>query len=121
MRLRVACFLSSSMASESNVQTIPFGSYTPKVAIVTGGTQGIGYSIVQRLAEDGIDVGINDIPANQEKIDKAVEEVRKKGRRAVGLPGDVSVEADVVAMIEKTANELGGVDIVSSALLPPER
>ena len=102
------------MASDSNTQTIlvPFSSYTPRVAIVTGGTQGIGYSIVHRLADDGIDVAVNDIPANQEKIDKVVEEVREKGRRAIALPGDVTVEADVIEMIEKTANELGGVDIV---------
>ena len=102
------------MTSDSDAQTIlvPFSSYTPRVAIVTGGMQGIGYSIVHRLADDGIDVAVNDIPANQEKIDKVVEEVRKKGRRAIALPGDVTVEEDVIAMSEKTVNELGGVDIV---------
>ncbi|EJD06778.1 NAD-binding protein [Fomitiporia mediterranea MF3/22] len=93
-------------------QAIPFSSYTPCVAIVTGSSQGIGYEIAHRLADDGIDVVINDIPSKQAQIDKVVEELRKKGRRALGIPADVSKEADVISLVEKTAQELGGVDIM---------
>ena len=87
-------------------------SYTPKVAIVTGAVQGIGYSIAQRLAESGIDIGVNDIHAKSDRIDAVVEEIRALGRRAIALPADISEEKDVIGMIEKTANELGSVDIV---------
>ena len=90
----------------------PFASYAPRVAVVTGGSQGLGYAIALRLAEDGIDIAINDIAPKLDQINAAVDEVRKKGRRAVAIPGDGSSEADVKSKIEKVANELGSVDIV---------
>ncbi|KAL5478744.1 hypothetical protein ACEPAI_2021 [Sanghuangporus weigelae] len=91
---------------------VSFDSYTPCVAIVTGASRGIGRAIVHRLADDGIDIAVNDIATQQDGINKVVEEVREKGRRAIAIAGDVSVEADVVAMVEKTAKELGSVDIM---------
>ncbi|EJD06818.1 NAD-binding protein [Fomitiporia mediterranea MF3/22] len=97
---------------ESFVPDVPFSSYTPRVAIVTGGSQGIGYAIAKRLADDGIDVAINDVRSKQQQIDAVVEEIIKKGRRAIAVPGDVSSEADVISIVEKTASELGGVDIM---------
>ena len=82
--------------SASSVQQIPFSSYTPRVAIVTGGAQGIGYAISRRLADDGFDVAINDVEAKKDQVVTVVEELAKKGRRAIAVPGDVSSEADVV-------------------------
>ncbi|EJC97510.1 NAD-binding protein [Fomitiporia mediterranea MF3/22] len=96
----------------SSVPHIPFDSYVPKIAIVTGGAQGIGYAIVHRLADDGFDVAINDIPTKRKELDTVTEEVRKKGRRAIAVPGDVSSESDVVALVETTVYELGGVDVM---------
>ena len=87
-------------------------SYTPRVAIVTGSVQGIGYAIVQRLAESGVDIAVNDIPAKNDRIDAVVSEIRTLGRRAIGVPGDISKEEDVKQIVEKTAKELGSVDIV---------
>ena len=91
---------------------VPPSSYTPKVAVVTGGAQGIGYAICQKLAEDGIDIAINDLPSKKELAEEVAAGIRKKGRRAIVVHGDVTTEADVKAMIEKTAQELGSVDIV---------
>ncbi|KAL5513911.1 hypothetical protein ACEPAG_2672 [Sanghuangporus baumii] len=100
--------------------SIPYNSYIPRVAIVTGGAQGIGHAIVQRLADDGIDVAVNDIASKRTLIDKVVEEVRQKGRRAIAVPADVSSEADVSEMVKKTANELGSVDImIANAAISP--
>ena len=107
--------MSSSQASAS----VPFSSYTPRVAIVTGAAQGIGRAIAHRLAEDGIDVAVNDIPPKLKELEEVVEEVRKKGRRAIAFAGDVSSEKDVAALVEKTASELGSVDIVSPLIRLP--
>ena len=47
-------------------------SYTPRVAIVTGAVQGIGYAIARRLAESGIDIAVNDVSAKSDRIDTVV-------------------------------------------------
>jgi len=83
-----------------------------RVAIVTGAAQGIGLAIALRLADDGLDVAINDIPSKSEAIDNAVKAVKAKGRKAIAIPGDVSSEEDVKKMIEKIASELGSLDVM---------
>lgn len=96
--------------------TDPSG-YTPRVAIITGSAKGLGYCIAHRFADDGIDVVINDLPSEADKINEVVEEIKKKGRRAIGIAGNVSVEEDVVALVNKTVEELGSLDIVCGILL----
>ena len=86
--------------------------YTPHVAIVTGAAQGIGYSIAHRLADDGLDVVVNDLPAKKEKLEEVAKELEAKGRRAVAITGDVSVEEDVKALVEKTVETLGELNCV---------
>lgn len=86
--------------------------YTPRVAIITGSAKGIGYSIAQRFADDGIDVVINDLSSEAKKIDEVVEEIKKKGRRAIGVVADVTKEEEVKALVEKAVSALGSVDIV---------
>ena len=90
-------------------------NYVPRVAIITGAAQGIGYAIAQQLAKDGIDIAINDLPAKSERIDAVVAEIRALGRRAVSVPADVTDEEQVKQMVEKTVESLGSVDIVSLA------
>lgn len=90
--------------------------YIPRVAIVTGAAQGIGYAIAKRLAESGVDIAVNDISTKSDRIDAVVSEIRSLGRRALGAPGDVSDEEDVKQVIKRTAEELGSVDIVSCCL-----
>lgn len=100
------------MAYNFDPQNELLSSYAPRVAIVTGAARGIGYTIAHQLAEDGIDIAINDIPANAERIDVVVSEIRALGRRAAAIPADVSNEESVKEMIAKTVKELGSVDIV---------
>jgi len=82
-----------------------------RVAVVTGACQGIGRGIALRLAKDGLDVAVNDIPANTSKLDDVVSEIEKHGRRAVAIPGDVSAESDVDNIVAVAVKELGGVDV----------
>ncbi|OCH91287.1 NAD(P)-binding protein [Obba rivulosa] len=90
----------------------PLESYAPRVALVTGAGQGIGRAIALRLASEGIDLALNDIPRNAEVLDELAKELREKGRRVVPLIADVSVEEDVKAMVEKTVEELGELNVM---------
>lgn len=87
-------------------------AYAPRVAIVTGAAQGIGYAIAHRLAKDGFDVAVNGRPGSSERLETVADELRKYGRRAIIVPADVSKESDVIDMIEKAVQELGSVDVV---------
>ncbi|THG97821.1 hypothetical protein EW145_g7536 [Phellinidium pouzarii] len=87
-------------------------SYTPRVAIVTGSAQGIGYDIAHRLADDGIDIVINDIPAKAAQANEVAAEIQKKGRRAIAVLADVASEPEVISLIEKAVQGLGSVDIM---------
>lgn len=81
-----------------------------KVALVTGGGQGIGRAIALRLAQDGADVGIADL--NEEAANTVAEEIRALGRRSVVTRTDVGDRDQVFAAVEATARELGGFDIM---------
>lgn len=91
--------------------------YTPRVAIVTGSANGIGYSIAHRLADDGIDVVITDLVSQSDRINEVVEEIKKKGRKSIGVIADVTSEEDVQALVAKTVEELGSLDIVCTSTM----
>lgn len=87
---------------------------TARVAIITGSAQGIGLAIALRLAEDGYDIAINDLPFQTVAIEAAIKAINDRGRRAISIPADVTSEEDVKAMIDKTVKELGSLDLVST-------
>ena len=102
------------VADGPSTTAVPFTNYAPHVAIVTGAAQGIGRAIAHRLADEGIDVVVNDVPSKQKQLDAVVEGLKDKGRRAIAIPGDISSEPFVAHMVEKATSELGSVDIVRS-------
>jgi 3-oxoacyl-[acyl-carrier protein] reductase len=82
-----------------------------KVAIVTGGTRGIGRAITLDLAANGADVALN----YRESADLAtelVEIIRNQGRRALAVRADVSSFEDAQMLVKKVLDELGRVDIL---------
>ena len=83
-----------------------------RVAIVTGAAQGIGRAIALKLADDGLDVAVNDIAPQLSKLNDVVEKIKAKGRNSVAVVADISKEDEVKNMIEKTVEILGGVDCV---------
>ncbi len=85
---------------------------TTKVALVTGAARGIGRAIALRLAEDGLDVAVNDLP-NTPELGDVVREIENKGRRSLAVPADVSLEEDVEKIIQQVVQKLGSLDVVS--------
>jgi 3-oxoacyl-[acyl-carrier protein] reductase len=85
-----------------------------RVAIVTGGSRGIGRETAKRLAGDGFAVVVN-YAGNQEEAAKAVTEIESAGGRAVAVRADVADEVAVAAMFDTAERELGGVDVVVNA------
>ena len=82
-----------------------------KVALVTGAARGIGRAISLRLAEDGFDVAVNDVPGTPE-LDEVVKAIQGKGRRSLCVPGDISLEPEVEKIIQQVVHELGSLDVV---------
>ncbi|CAM9754771.1 unnamed protein product, partial [Phaeothamnion confervicola] len=83
---------------------------TGKVAIVTGGNGGLGLGIARGLARAGAAVAI--VGRNQEKLDKAYENLKGIGPKILRVRADVSVEDDVHRMVKETVAALGRVDIL---------
>ena len=85
------------------------------VALVTGSGQGIGRSIALRLANDGYDIGLNDLHANKDKLEALSKEITQQcpGRRVCVLVADVSVEGEVKDMVDGVVAALGRLDVVS--------
>lgn len=82
-----------------------------KVAIVTGGTRGIGAEIVRTLASHGADIALN-YRKSVDEAAKLVEELQEMGRRAIAVQADVSSLADAEKMVAKVVEELGGIHIL---------
>jgi meso-butanediol dehydrogenase / (S,S)-butanediol dehydrogenase / diacetyl reductase len=83
-----------------------------RVALVTGAARGIGRAIALRLAVDGLDVAVNDLP-NSSELDDVVREIESKGRRSLAVPADVSLEEGVEKIIQQVVQRLGSLDVVS--------
>ena len=85
---------------------------TGKVALVTGGSRGLGRAIALAYASQGADVAVN-YRGNAEAADEVVTEIRGMGRQALAIQGDTSSGRDACEAIVKAAlDELGTVDIL---------
>ena len=82
-----------------------------KVALITGSSRGIGYAIALEFAKRNIDVVINNHEHTLEG-EKASDEIKKMGRRALYIQADVSDYQQVEKMVEKITKEFGKIDIL---------
>jgi glucose 1-dehydrogenase len=88
-----------------------------KNAIVTGGGSGIGRATVRRFVAEGAHVLIAD--RNRANAERLAHELSSSGRKVIAHQVDVSEEAQVDAMVDRAARELGGVDILVAAAAIP--
>ncbi|XP_011439833.2 dehydrogenase/reductase SDR family member 4 isoform X1 [Magallana gigas] len=89
-----------------------------KVAIVTASTDGIGYSIAERLGQDGAKVMISS--RKQKNVDASLQKLKSLGIEASGIVCHVAKKEDRQKMIQKTLDDFGGVDIfISNAAANP--
>ncbi len=84
--------------------------FTGKVAIVTGGASGVGRELSRALAGDGAIVVVADI--NLDGAKKTVSEIKAGGGTATAEKVDVTREADVKKLVEKTAGKHGRLDMI---------
>jgi len=81
-----------------------------KVAIVTGGSRGIGRAIALGLAAEGCKVAIS--ARGAEQLEKTLGEIRATGAEAIGVQADMAVADDVQRVIAETVQAFGGIDIL---------
>jgi len=90
---------------------LPSFSLEGKVAIVTGGSKGIGREIALAFAEVGADVVVCS-RALDGQLEAVAEEIRGLGRRSLAIPTDITQKASIDNMVQRTADEFGAIDIL---------
>jgi 3-oxoacyl-[acyl-carrier protein] reductase len=86
----------------------------PRVAIITGGSRGIGRETARRLGADGYAVAVG-YGRDAAEAEEAVREVERAGGQAIAVQADVADEAQVAALFDATEDAFGGIDVVVHA------
>ena len=81
-----------------------------KVAVVTGGTQGIGRATAMRLSQEGAHVAI--CARTQEAVDETTAQIRKNGAQVLGMAADISKADDIERFMKAVADRFGRIDIL---------
>jgi NAD(P)-dependent dehydrogenase (short-subunit alcohol dehydrogenase family) len=84
--------------------------YKNKIVVVTGAASGIGASISRKFAQEGATIGMLD--KDEKGVRAAAAELVAAGMNAVGLPCDVSQEAQCASAIRQIIDRYGGIDIL---------
>ncbi len=91
------------------------GSYPDiagKVAVITGGSRGIGAATARAFASNGASVAV--VGRDEQALAAVAQGIRGDGGRAVGIRADCTVEADVEQLVTEVTDELGSPDILAT-------
>ncbi len=86
------------------------GRLEDKVTIVTGGSRGIGRAIARAFAKEGARLAI--ASRNADNLQEVAAEIGSEGAAVIAVPADVTDEAQVVTLFERTVREFGRLDIL---------
>ncbi|KAG0691865.1 hypothetical protein DFH29DRAFT_974583 [Suillus ampliporus] len=89
-------------------------SISKGIALITGSAQGLGRSIALRLARDGFDIALNDVPDKGSKLEAVATEIKslRLGRQVCVVPADMTVDEQVKEMVDDAVTKLGGLDVM---------
>jgi NAD(P)-dependent dehydrogenase (short-subunit alcohol dehydrogenase family) len=90
------------------------GKLQGKAALITGGDSGIGRAVAVLFAREGASVAINYLPQEQSDAEVTKRAVEREGGRCLLLPGDVTDRGQCDALVVRTVEELGGIDVLVS-------
>src|SRR5579864_1599530 len=90
--------------------TVIYPDLAGKVAVVTGGSRGIGAATASALAANAVDVAV--VSRDRSAITSVVTRITSSGGRAIGVVADCTVEADLAALRQEVDAAFGSVDIV---------
>ncbi|MFF2179102.1 glucose 1-dehydrogenase [Lysinibacillus sp. NPDC058147] len=82
-----------------------------KVIVITGASTGLGKAMALRFGEEKAKVIVN-FHSNEQEANTVVEEVKKAGGEAIAVKGDVSVEGDVINLVQTAVKEFGTLDVM---------
>ncbi|MCC9166358.1 SDR family oxidoreductase [Pontibacter sp. XAAS-A31] len=90
------------------------GRLMGRKALITGGDSGLGRATAIAYAREGADVAINYLPVEEPDAREVVDLIKKAGRKAVAIPGDIREEAFCKKLVAEAVRGLGGLDILVS-------
>ena len=88
------------------------GRLAGRKALITGGDSGMGRAAAIAYAREGADVAINYLPAEEPDAREVVDLIKKAGRKAVAIPGDLRNESFCKKLVDEAVKGLGGLDIL---------
>jgi 3-oxoacyl-[acyl-carrier protein] reductase len=87
------------------------GKLSGKIAVVTGASKGIGAGIAKQLAAEGASVVVN-YSSSKEGADKVVDEISKRGGKAIAVQADVAKKKDIESLFADAKKAFGKIDIL---------
>src|ERR1700761_4656627 len=88
------------------------GRLMGRKALITGGDSGMGRAAAIAYAREGADVAINYYPTEEQDAQEVIALIKKEGRKAIAIPGDLREEEFCKQLVQKAISGLGGLDII---------